>query len=73
VEEMFGDTGLIVEPYRFADNLMCEGPIRMSGGSVVRQDVPEARLMTDLAAFEECVEQAAGVMLGPQPAGATPP
>src|SRR5581483_2525848 len=40
-----------VEDVGFVDNLMCEGIVRASGGSVVRGDGP----VDDLTAFEACV------------------
>ena len=49
---------LIVESFGFADNLMCEGLVWRSGGSVVRHDAPSDARFTDLRGFAECVEQA---------------
>lgn len=53
---------LAVESFGFADNLMCEGLVWKSGGSVVRTAVPESRRLTDLDAFVLCVDQAVGVL-----------
>jgi nucleoside 2-deoxyribosyltransferase len=53
------DDGMIIEDFGFADNLMCEGPIRETAhAQVVRTDVPEMVRFTDLHGFEECVRQA---------------
>ena len=52
------DDGCDIEAFGFHDNLMCEGPVWRSGGSVVRGDVVPAELWTNLEAFEACVRQA---------------
>jgi nucleoside 2-deoxyribosyltransferase len=49
--------GLAIEDYGLFDNLMCEGPVFESGGSVVRNEVRPEELFTDLAGFKECVLQ----------------
>ena len=54
--------GEIVENYDYADNLMCEVPVQLSAGVLVRGHAPTEELLTDLAAFEECVANAARVM-----------
>lgn len=59
------DDSLAVESFGFADNLMCEGPVWKSGGSVVRTDVDATERFTDLRGFVTCVEQAVS-MLGPE-------
>ena len=54
---------MMIEAFGLFDNLMCEGPVVASGGVVVRTDVPEAERFTDLHGFEECVAQAARLLL----------
>jgi nucleoside 2-deoxyribosyltransferase len=66
-----GDDGHLVERFGFFDNLMCEGPIRRSGGEVVRLHVPAADVQNDLNGFEKCVRQARRV-LGAARAGIPP-
>ena len=51
-----------VESFGFADNLMCEGPVWQSGGSVVRTRVAASERLTDLHGFIACVEQAATLL-----------
>src|SRR4051794_40570148 len=53
--------GWQVEDFGFADNLMCEGPVFESGGSIVRTGVADAERLTDLRGFEACVVAAAGI------------
>jgi nucleoside 2-deoxyribosyltransferase len=48
----------LVENYGLFDNLMCDGPVRRSGGEVVRYAVPGSELLTSLEGFELCVKQA---------------
>lgn len=50
--------GMDIEAFGFFDNLMCEGPVFESGATVVRTDVAEHDLFTDLRGFEACVRQA---------------
>jgi nucleoside 2-deoxyribosyltransferase len=52
------DDGGEIEAFGFHDNLMCEGPVFLSGGHVVRRDVAPDSRYTDLEAFEACVRQA---------------
>src|SRR4051794_6471033 len=52
------DDGCDIEAFGFHDNLMCDGPVWRSGGSVVRGDVLASELYTNLDSFEECVRQA---------------
>jgi nucleoside 2-deoxyribosyltransferase len=51
--------GMDIEAFGFVDNLMCEGAVRRSGGTVVRTAVGDAERLTDLRGFVACVEQAA--------------
>jgi len=53
-----------VEQFGLAENLMIVGAIHDSGGSVVQTRTERAARYTDLAAFEECVKQAAAVLKG---------
>ncbi|HEY5024059.1 MAG TPA: nucleoside 2-deoxyribosyltransferase [Acidimicrobiales bacterium] len=57
-----GDLALSVEDFGLCDNLMCEGPVRLSGGEVVRYSAQAENRLTELAAFEECVQQARQVL-----------
>ncbi|HLX87745.1 MAG TPA: nucleoside 2-deoxyribosyltransferase [Acidimicrobiales bacterium] len=54
---------LDVEDFGFFDNLMCESIVRNSGGSVVRHTPARGREFSDLTGFEECLAQAAQVLL----------
>ena len=65
-EARVSDESMAVEAFQFVDNLMCEGPIWRSGGSVVRTHVDPGDLYTDLRGFTRCVEQAA-TLLGVAP------
>jgi nucleoside 2-deoxyribosyltransferase len=51
--------GYDIEDFELADNLMCEGVIRRSGGVFIRHSADPARLIDDLTGFERCVEAAA--------------
>jgi nucleoside 2-deoxyribosyltransferase len=51
--------GWQIEEFGFADNLMCEGPVFESGGSIVRTGVADDVRLTDLRGFEACVAAAA--------------
>jgi len=53
---------MAVESFHFVDNLMCEGPVRLSGAGVVRGRVPQGDRFTDLKAFRQCVERAVEVI-----------
>jgi hypothetical protein len=52
----------LVEDFGLADNLMREGPLRRSGGEVVRCAVRPTDLLTSLEGFELCVQQAHRVL-----------
>ena len=52
------EDGLAIEAFGFVDNLMCEGVVLRSGGTVVRTQVVESDRLTDLRGFTACVEQA---------------
>jgi nucleoside 2-deoxyribosyltransferase len=70
VEHALGSLDSEVESFGLADNLMCVVPVEMSGGTVVRREVEEDRLFTDLSGFELCVGQAAAVLgMEPVPPG----
>jgi len=56
------DGAQLVEDFGFCDNLMCEGPVRRSGGEVVRCQVPADQLLTALDGFEICVREADRVL-----------
>jgi len=51
--------GCLIEPFGLIDNLMVEGPVRQSGATVVRGDVPPDERLGSLEAFTTCVELAA--------------
>ena len=51
--------GLLVEQFGLFDNLMIEGGIVESGGTLVRQDQDR---WYDLSVFEQCVQTAAAVL-----------
>ncbi len=52
-----------VEQFGLAENLMVIGAIHDSGGSIVLGRTKRRDRYTDLAAFEECVEQAARLLI----------
>jgi nucleoside 2-deoxyribosyltransferase len=52
-----------IEQFGLADNLMLIGAIRDSGGSIVLGRTKRRDRYTDLAAFEECVRQAADTLI----------
>ena len=52
--------GLLVEQFGLFDNLMIEGGITGSGGTLLREDQVRWH---DLSVFERCVEAAAGALL----------
>ena len=54
--------GLLVEQFGLFDNLMIEGGITGSGGSLITR---EADRWQDLSVFERCVEAAAAVLRNP--------
>jgi nucleoside 2-deoxyribosyltransferase len=53
---------LAVENFDMADNLMMEGAVYFSGGSVVVTRVPEAERYTNLTGFELCLQQAKALL-----------
>ena len=57
--------GTAVEDFGLADNLMCEGVVRRSGGLVVRRGVDaasEADRLRHLEGFHDCLHQALHVL-----------
>ena len=48
----------IIEDYDLVDNLMCEGPVHRSGGTVIRNATSPDRLFRSMDGFEACVRQA---------------
>jgi nucleoside 2-deoxyribosyltransferase len=50
-----GEAMLVEDFSGMADNLMIDGAIAASGGSLVRGDLPRSAAWTSLAAFEACV------------------
>ena len=59
LEHRVAHDGMEIESFGFVDNLMCEGVVWRSGGTVVRTAVGESDRLTDLRGFTACVEQAA--------------
>jgi nucleoside 2-deoxyribosyltransferase len=51
--------GLVIEDFGLVDNLMIDGAISASGGSLYRADVSPEMWWRDLTAFEGCVAAAA--------------
>jgi len=60
--ERVGEDGFFVEPFGLVDNLMVEGPVVRSGGSIIRVSVPEEQVYSSLEGFEKCVCQIVGIM-----------
>jgi nucleoside 2-deoxyribosyltransferase len=54
--------GLAVEAFGCTDNLMIDGAIGISGGSLFTAEVPSSLRWTELEAFERCVAAAAAVL-----------
>jgi nucleoside 2-deoxyribosyltransferase len=54
--------GMAIEPYTLRDNLMLEGGVIASGGCVVAGSVLHSERYTCLAAFEQCVAEAAAIL-----------
>jgi nucleoside 2-deoxyribosyltransferase len=52
-----------VEQFGLAENLMIESAVHDSGGAIVQAKVKRRHRYTHLAAFEECVKQAAAVLI----------
>ena len=59
LEHRVTEDGMVIEQFGFVDNLMCEGVVWRSGGTVVRTAVDEPHRLTDLRGFAACVKQAA--------------
>jgi nucleoside 2-deoxyribosyltransferase len=57
------DMKMGVEDFGLAENLMLEGAIHHSGGSVIAGRTKRCDRFVDLVAFEACVQQAAAVLL----------
>ena len=53
--------GMSVEAFGMCDNLMCEGSVVASGGTMVRTAVEADALYTDLTGFERAVRAAVAV------------
>lgn len=47
----------LVEDFDLVDNLMCEGVVRRSCGTVIRHVSTPDEIFSDLAGFEECVRR----------------
>ena len=58
------DRNMGVEEFEFTENLMIESAIHESGLPIVKGKTKRADRYTDPTAFEECVKQAAAVLLG---------
>lgn len=58
------DSGMAVESFGCADNLMIDGAIHHSGGAIIRRagNADKARQDDDLAAFRECVARLATLL-----------
>jgi nucleoside 2-deoxyribosyltransferase len=54
--------GLLIEEFGCTDNLMIDGAVFASGGTLVTRAVPMERRWTDLEAFAVCVAGAARVL-----------
>ncbi|HVC61562.1 MAG TPA: nucleoside 2-deoxyribosyltransferase [Acetobacteraceae bacterium] len=66
--------GLLIEQFRRSDNLMIEGGILGSGGTLVLPESEPADRWRDLVTFERCVQMAATTLISPAPrAGTTEP
>lgn len=57
------DDGMAIEPFTLRDNLMLEGGVIASGGSIIAGAALHSERYTCLAAFERCVAEAAAVLL----------
>jgi nucleoside 2-deoxyribosyltransferase len=55
-----------VEQFGFVDNLMIDGALNECGAPIVVRKTKRRDRYTELAAFEECVAIAAGILLGGQ-------
>jgi nucleoside 2-deoxyribosyltransferase len=56
--------GMLVEQFGLFDNLMIEGCIADSGGTLIREDQDRWH---DLSVFERCIQAAAAIMAGTAP------
>jgi nucleoside 2-deoxyribosyltransferase len=54
--------GMALESFGCLDNLMIDGAVVASGGTLEAAELPSTRRWTDLAAFERCVARAAAVL-----------
>lgn len=59
--------GMAIEEWELMDNLMLEGGIHASGGTLVLEEAPEGEEFTYLGGFEKCVRLAASILLRPSP------
>ena len=53
------DDGMAIERFMLLDNLMLDGGVIASGGCLVAESTAHGERYTSLAAFEDCVAQAA--------------
>lgn len=58
------DEGLALEGFGCLDNLMIDGAVLTSGGTLEANELDGGARWTDLTAFERCVKRAAEVLLG---------
>lgn len=63
--------GLALENFGCVDNLMIDGAIRSSGGSLITLDAPDAMRWGDLVPFAACVAAAAKLLRGAMPEDAS--
>jgi len=56
--------GLVIENFGLPDNLMLAGGLAASGGTLVSVSEPHTERFTALAAFEQCVADAAAKLTG---------
>lgn len=54
---------MIIEKWGMVDNLMIDGGIKSSNGSIVANDLPENEMYTGLVGFEKCLKLAQGFFL----------
>jgi nucleoside 2-deoxyribosyltransferase len=65
--------GMAIEEWNLMDNLMLEGGIRASGGSLVVEEAPAGETFTYLGGFQKCVRLAASILLGERGRGCPEP
>ncbi|OCJ13410.1 nucleoside 2-deoxyribosyltransferase [Rhizobium sp. AC44/96] len=53
-----GPDGMMVENHMMVDNLMIDGAIDVSGGLLLRRDVPADAVYEDLSAYVDCLASA---------------